>query len=205
MMKHSSASRGRAPDGGYSLRRSSTLLVHQFLDAYHRWTVPFDRVISAVSGTLFVLGVMSTLVGALGRQFGEIMPDVSWSIELTILPIITALLLVIPRGFRENTHMAITFLPSRLPDRWHRVLILFNQLLMISFFFIILRFGFDLVILNQSQRTPVLGLSVGWIYIVILLSGAFLVMESVVRFLEALVGRAPRPNDHDSPEESIEV
>jgi TRAP-type C4-dicarboxylate transport system permease small subunit len=159
--------------------------------------VPFDRVITAITGTLFVLGVASTMLGALGRQFGQIMPDVSWSIELTILPIITALLLIIPRGFRENTHMAITLLPSRLPERWFRILTVFNQLLMIGFFFIIARYGLDVMALNQAQRTPVLGLSVGWIYIVIVVSGVLLVVEGVIRLLEALLGRAPRPEDSD--------
>lgn len=180
-----------------SAQQRITTALNQFLDAYHRWTVPFDRAITGITGTLFVVGVASTLIGALGRQFGQIMPDVSWSIELTILPMIIALLLIIPRGFRENTHMAITFLPSRLPERWFRILTVFNQLLMLSFFFIIARYGLDVMALNQSQRTPVLGLSVGWIYLVIVVSGVLLLIEGLIRLLEALVGRAPRPEDSD--------
>lgn len=182
-----------------SAHRGVTTALNQFLDAYHRWTVPFDWAITAISGTLFVLGVASTLIGALGRQFGRIMPDVSWSIELTILPMVIALLLIIPRGFRENTHMAITFLPSRLPEPWFRTLTAFNQLLMLGFFFIIARYGLDVMALNQSQRTPVLGLSVGWIYLVIVVSGVLLIIEGFIRLLEALVGRAPRPEDSDRP------
>lgn len=178
-------------------RRGATRFLHHFIDSYHRWTVPFDRVITFVAGTLFVVGITSTLIGALGRQFGRIMPDVSWSIELTILPMITALLLVVPRGFRENTHMAITLLPSRLPETWFRILTVFNQLLMLTFFFIIARYGLDVMALNQSQRTPVLGLSVGWIYLVIVISGALLLLEGIIRLLEALLGRAPRPEDSD--------
>lgn len=159
--------------------------------------VPFDRVITAISSTLFVAAVTSTLIGALGRYFGQIMPDVSWYMELTMLPMITALLLIIPRGFRENTHMAITLLPSRLPEAWFRILIAFNQLLMIGFFFIIARYGLDVMVLNLSQRTPVLGLSVGWVYLVIVVCGALLIVEGVIRLLEALLGRAPRPEDSD--------
>ncbi len=178
-------------------RPTVTEVLHRFLDTYHRWTVPYDRVITAIAGSLFVVGVLSTLIGALGRQFGRIMPDVSWSIELTILPMITALLLIVPRGFRENTHMAITLLASRLPEVWFRILSVFNQLLMLGFFFIIARYGLDLMALNQNQRTPVLGLSVGWIYLVIVVSGVLLFVEGIVRLLEALLGRAPRPEDSD--------
>ena len=175
-------------------------VLHRFLDSYHHWAGRFDRVISFIAGALFVLSLLSTLVGVLGREFPDVFSNVAWTIELTILPMLTAILLVVARGFRENTAMAVTLLPARLPERWFQLLTIVNQLLVIGFFFVVVRYGLDVMILNKSQKTPILSLSLFWVYLVVVISGLLILLESVIRLLEAALGRAPRPSDSDADE-----
>lgn len=174
--------------------------LHALLDGYHRVAAVVDRVVIVVAGLLFVLGVAATLVGVLGRQFPTVFSNVTWYSEVTNLAIIAAVLLVVPRGLRDNTQMAVTFLPARLSHRGLQVLTFFTQLLVISFFFVVVRYGVDVMNLNRAQRTPVLGLSLYWPYLVVVASGALMLLESVVRLLEAIAGRAPRPPDGETAE-----
>lgn len=173
--------------------RGSLSFLHKFLDAYHDHIGFFDRLVSLIAGALFITGVGATLLGAVGRKFPELLPNVTWSAEVTTLAIITAVLLVVARGLRENTHMAVTMLPERLSDRGFQVLTFVIQLLVIAFFWVVVRYGLDVMDLNRSQSTPILGLSLWWPYLVVVATGALMLLESVVRLLEAALGRAPRP------------
>jgi TRAP-type transport system small permease protein len=184
-----------AEDGRVRLR-----WLHTSLDGYHRFAVVMDRVVIVVAGLFFVVGVGATFVGVLGRQFPTIFTNVTWYSEVTNLSIIAAVLLVVPRGLRDNTQMAVTFLPARLGHRGLQVLTFFTQLLVIAFFFVVVRYGVDVMNLNRAQRTPVLGLSLFWPYLLVVISGALMLLESVVRLLEAIAGRAPRPPDGETAE-----
>lgn len=167
--------------------------LHRLLDAYHVAARALDTVVTFVAGVLFVVGIGATTAGVLGRTFPGVFSNVSWSTEVTTLSIITAVLLVVARGLRENTQMAVTFLPARLGHRGLQALTFVNQVLVVAFFFVVVRYGLDVMELNRAQRTPVLGISLFWPYLVVVVSGALMLTESVVRLLEAVAGRAPRP------------
>ncbi len=167
--------------------------VHRLLDAYNRAMDQVDRVLLVLACGLFVAGVAATGLGALGRQLPALLPDVAWSTELTIIPIVAAVLLVAPQGFRTNTHLAVTWLPLRLGDRGFAALTVLQQVLMIAFFFVVVRYGIDVVELNRSQTTPVLGIPLALVYGVTVVSGALLLLNAIVRLAEAALGRAPRP------------
>lgn len=154
----------------------------------------FDRVLITIAATLFVVGVGATFVGALGRQFPTVLTNVTWSIEVTVYAIITAVLLVIPMGLRSGTQMAVTMIPERLAARPFRVLTVVNQLLMVSFFVILAYYGYRVAGLNQNQRSPILGLSLFWPYLVIAVSGTLMLIESVVRIVETFAGRVEPPH-----------
>lgn len=169
--------------------------LHRLLDRYHAVAPGVDKVLTVTAVSLFVIGVGATAVGVLGRSFPSIFSNVTWSIEVTTLAILAAVLFVVPRGLRENTHMAVTYLPARLTHRRLQVLTFVNQLLIIAFFAVVVRSGVDVMNLNRSQRTPVLGISLFWPYLVVVVTGALMLVESLVRLLEAVAGRAPRPAD----------
>lgn len=166
--------------------------LHKFLNFYHRKVVYLDRGIAVIASVLFVTAIGATLAGAIGRQFPQLLPNVAWASEVTTLAMVAAVLLVVARGLRENTQMAVTMLPERLSDRGFQILTFIVQILVIIFFWVVVRYGIDVMNLNRSQTTPILGLSLGWPYFVVVLTGALMLIESVVRLMEAALGRAPR-------------
>lgn len=166
--------------------------LHKFLDSYHRKVVYLDQGITIISSVFFVVAVGATLAGAVGRQFPQLLPDVTWASEVTTLSMITAVLLVVARGLRENTQMAVTMLPERLSDRGFQILTFFVQILVIIFFWVVVRYGIDVMNLNRSQTTPILGLSLWWPYLIVVITGVLMLLESVIRLVEAALGRAPR-------------
>lgn len=182
-----------APTGTSHHRRARWL--HAFVDQYHRAAVRMDRTLTFAASAFFLLGVGATAAGVLGRAFPQAFTNVTWSIEVTTLSIVTAVLLIVPQGLRKNTHMAVTYLPARLGPRGFQVLTAVNQILVVAFFFVVVRYGLDVMELNRSQRTAVLGISLYWPYLIVVVTGALMLMESLVRLLEALLGRAQRPDD----------
>jgi len=183
------ATRSRPAEGG------APRWLHAALDGYHRFAVHLDRVLIAVASALLVVGVLATAVSVLGRQAPQLFSDTAWVTEVTNLTIITAALLVVPQGIRRNTQLAVTALPERLGRRSFQALAALQAVLMGAFFFVIVRYGVDVMQLNSALRTPILGLSLFWPYLVVVLTGALMLLESVVRLLEGVAGRAARPGD----------
>lgn len=176
----------------------SATQLNKMLDYYGVAARHLHRILMIIASGFFVLGVCSTGVAVLARQFPAYIPSASWAIELTTLSMVTAVLLIVPRGLRENTHMAVTYLPSKLRHKGLQVLTFLNSLLIAGFFIVVVWYGMDAMNLNRAQRTPVLGISQFWPYFIVVLSAAFMLLETVVRLLEAIAGRAPRPNYEDA-------
>lgn len=177
----------------------------KLLDHYALLAKHLHRTLTVVAVGLFVVGVCATCFAVLARQFPAYMPSASWAIELTNLSIIAAVLLIVPRGLRENTHMAVTYLPTKLGHRGLQILTAVNSLLIGAFFLVVVWYGMDAMGLNRSQRTPVLGISQFWPYLLVVVSAALMLLETVVRLLEALVGRAPRPTYEDAANADVDT
>ncbi len=175
------------------------------IDHYAVLATYLHRFLTVVAVGLFVVGVCATCFAVLARQFPAYMPSASWAIELTNLSIIAAVLLIVPRGLRENTHMAVTFLPSKLGPRGLQILTAVNSLLIGAFFLVVVWHGMDAMNLNRSQRTPVLGISQFWPYLLVVVSAALMLLETVVRLLEAFAGRAPRPTYEDAVNADVDA
>ncbi|MBW5800436.1 TRAP transporter small permease [Halomonas elongata] len=95
-------------------------------------------------------------------------------------------------------HLAIDFLPERLPDiarRWLKVAL---QAIILLFAGYVMMFGGGELVrqtLANGQTTPMLGIAMGWVYIALPLSGAFIAFFSLLEIVA--LARAPHPSGDD--------
>ncbi|WP_224391174.1 TRAP transporter small permease [Pseudonocardia sp. ICBG1293] len=175
--------------------------VHLLLDRYHRVTPVLDRITIGAAVTLVTTGVLVTALSVAARKL-PLLPSMSWASELTTFCLVAAVLLVLPQGLRQNTQMAVTVLTDRLGDRGFQRLTAVNQVLSAVLFAVLAWFGTEMVLLQQAGHSPQLGLSMAVPYLVLVVSAVLMLFETVVRFTEALLGRAPRgPVATDDPVE----
>ncbi|REC96472.1 TRAP transporter small permease [Kushneria indalinina] len=101
-------------------------------------------------------------------------------------------------------HLSIDLLPDALPWPTRRWLLFFLQLLVLFFAgYIMLYGGGSLVMttLSTEQTTPMLGWHMGWIYLALPLSGAFIVFHACLQMLR-LAGSKDAPNQHKEDDTS---
>lgn len=181
---------------GTPIRRRYARAAHRLLDRYHAVAQIVDRGAMGLAGLLVVTAVLATASAVLSRQFPAF-PSVPWSSEATTLCVVTAVLLVVPQGLRHNTHLAVTMLTERLGPRWFRAVTVLNQLLCAVFFALLLWFGVEMADIQRQAHTPMLGVSLLWPYAAVALSGALMLVETLVRLTESLLGRFPDRDTRD--------
>ncbi|MBN9734134.1 MULTISPECIES: TRAP transporter small permease subunit [unclassified Pseudonocardia] len=165
--------------------------VHRLIDRYHRAAPVLDRITIGTAVTLVTTGVLVTALSVAARKLPAL-PSMSWASELTTFCLVAAVLLVLPQGLRHNTQMAVTVLTDRLGDRGFQTLTAVNQVLSAALFGVLAWFGTEMVLLQQAAHSPQLGLSMAVPYVVLVVAAALMLIETAVRFTEALLGRAPR-------------
>ncbi|MDL4860928.1 TRAP transporter small permease subunit, partial [Halomonas elongata] len=95
-------------------------------------------------------------------------------------------------------HLAIDFLPERLPDIARRWLKIALQAIILLFAGYVMMFGGGELVrqtLANGQTTPMLGIAMGWVYIALPLSGAFIAFFSLLEIVA--LARAPHPSGDD--------
>jgi len=156
-----------------------------------------DSVVIAVAVTLFSAATVLTFVGTLSRAF-SVLPDLTWAPEFTRYAIIVSVLLVAPMGMRRGTQISVGILLDAAPRPVFRALTVVNNILMLGLFAVVAFYGFKVAELNASQLSPLLGISLRDLYLVVSLSGLLLTFEATLRIVEAFVDTAPRPSETES-------
>ena len=152
------------------------------------------RVLMAVAGILFVVGVVAAGLGVLSRHMSSLLPNFGWTAELTRYSIIAAVFLILGVGIRDRTHIAVTVLIDRFPPPLYRAVAVLNSLLMMAFFAVITYYGYKVANLNAGQKSPLLHLSFRYPYLVVSLSGALMFLETAIQCVQALRGRIAPPD-----------
>jgi TRAP-type C4-dicarboxylate transport system permease small subunit len=134
-------------------------------DAYLRFC---DGLAAVARVAVMVLMAAMTVDCLLGVFFRYVVQDaLTWTEE-------TARYLMIWMGFvatglalREGGHIAVEFLPERLPPAARRATLTVVRLLGVAFLVAVIGAGWMLLVRVSGQRTPVLGISMLWPYLAI--------------------------------------
>ena len=155
-----------------------------------------DRVVPLIAAFLFLIGVGSTVLGAVVRTTSLTLP-VAWVEEVTRYCLIWGALLLMGIGFRKKTQTQFTLLEERLRGKGKAGYTVIILLITAVMFGILVVGGFQLAEINAAQRTPVLMMSMSIPYLSIPISSLLVELELVMLIIEeirVLTGKTP-PQD----------
>lgn len=106
-----------------------------------------------------------------------------WSEELAVYLMIWFGLIGIAAGLRRKSHMALEYFANKMPQSVQKGLVLFNYVIMLIYTSVLIYEGINMVELTMSQKSPAIGLPVGYVYLALPVSAVLMVLF----ILEALV------------------
>ena len=112
----------------------------------------------------------------------------SWTEELAIFLLIWVALLGAAVALGRGAHLGIDYFVNKLPPRTHVLVDVFIFLCVALFSFLVMILGgIELVkvTLALQQKSPALGIDMGYVYLAVPISGFFMVLYSVLE----LIGR----------------
>jgi len=106
-----------------------------------------------------------------------------WSEELAVYLMIWFGILGIAIGVRRHSHMALEYFAAKMPKMVQKGFRLFNYVLMLIYSSVLVYEGINMVELTMSQKSPAIGLPVGYVYLALPVSAVLMVLF----IIEALV------------------
>jgi TRAP-type C4-dicarboxylate transport system permease small subunit len=109
-----------------------------------------------------------------------------WSEELAVYSMIWFGVLGIAIGVRTKSHMSLHFFADKLPYRIQSILELVKYLLILAYLGVLIYEGINMVQLTMAQKSPAMGIPVGFVYLALPVSAVLMViftLESLVQFI----------------------
>ncbi|MFD2706213.1 TRAP transporter small permease [Salibacterium lacus] len=141
------------------------------------------RIVMAVAAALTVIMV----AGAFWQVFTRyVLGDPStYTTELLKFLLMWVALLGAAYAFSKNEHLAIVFLKNKLKDNKALGLQWLIDGLVIAFTTAVLIIGgWDLATSTMGQRTPILNIPMGWVYMILPLSGTLIIFFQLINISE---------------------
>jgi TRAP-type C4-dicarboxylate transport system permease small subunit len=143
-----------------------------------------DRVNRLVEGLLFVIGLtMALLTGVQVFSRYALNHSLFWSEEVGRFCLVWLSFLGATAAYKRRAHIGIAFLVERLPDAIRRFIALLVLLVSLTFFAVLLVWGFSFTWFAAAQKTPALGISKAIPYLVIPVSGAAFLLHGAAQLL----------------------
>lgn len=154
------------------------------------WLALIHAVIEVLTVCLLTVMIAVTVYQVFMRSV--VNRPTSWSEELALLMMIWFGYLGMVLGIRENVHISIEFLYERLPAPVQWILDFVNHVAMAIFGFFMLVEGIALSRLTRAPRMPAIRVSRAWMYIVLIIAGALMMLFVTEQFV--LITRRYREN-----------
>lgn len=147
-----------------------------------------DRVNRASEVLLFLL--MLLMIGVTTAQvfFRFFFEALTWSEELSCFLLVLASLLGAAVAFKRGSHIAVTFVTQKLPEKLRKATAVLVNLLGIFFFAIVAFYGTLLMKSEAGQTTPAMMISMAWIYAMYPVLGAVVILHLAAGMGEILKG-----------------
>ena len=158
------------------------------MDGIKRFRGTLDKALEAViiflSGLMVVVGAYQILVRYLFNKPSTV------SEELLNYAFGWMSLLAAAYMFGKNGHMRMGFLADKAEGSSKRTLEMISQCLIFGFAAVIMIYGgIQITSLTMSQRTASLGIPMGYVYLIVPLSGVLILVYSIMNMAE-MTGRA---------------
>ncbi|GAB2046002.1 TRAP transporter small permease [Agathobaculum sp. TL06] len=148
-----------------------------------------DFVLSTIAAILFIVSTLSTCISVIDRTF-SLNLQVVWAEEVTRYTMIWATMLLIGIGMRKGLQTRLTLLSDKLPGNGRKALSILILVLITLFFALLFWYGLRSAIINRSQVTGVLQISVFYPYMAIPVGSFFVILECVSVIFELLLNKS---------------
>ncbi len=145
-----------------------------------------DIVNTFIEYVVFAMMVAMTIVIILQIIFRFFFTALSWSEEVARFLLVWSSLLAASIGFKKGSHITITFLVSRTKDKAKKFLGFIAYFLEAIFFIIIIIFGIKLMIVQASQTSAALLISMSYIYVIYPIGGFIILIHLIASTIELL-------------------
>lgn len=110
------------------------------------------------------LGIMSIIVfiNVVLRYLFE--SGISWSVELSQILFLLLVFFGAIQAYKENTHIHVDVLISKVPVIWQKVLAVVSNLIILYILYVLFKGSVQLVEENTVMTTPILGIPQSYIY-----------------------------------------
>jgi TRAP-type transport system small permease protein len=135
-----------------------------------------------------VVGLYAIVAAVVFQVFGRyVMNDTpTWAESLTLVLILYVALFGAAVGVRDAGHIGMESLLALIPERWRRWLELAIHVLVGIFGSLMVAGGWGLMEGVLTYKIPTLGISEGWHYAPLILSGALIVLFSIEHIIAKL-------------------
>jgi len=132
--------------------------------------------------TVFMAVIVAILFYAVVMRYIFHQPP-GWSIELSRYMFLWMVMFSVIVVTREQSHIQITFILDRLPDKVKFVWLNILRILMIGFCLIMIHQGLAIYPIVSEASSPALDISMGWLYLSVPVGGVLMgiyILEGIV-------------------------
>ncbi len=145
-----------------------------------------DTINAITEYIVFAMMVAMTVVIILQIIFRFFFTALSWSEEVARFLLVWSSLLAAAIGFKRGSHITVTFLVTRFPERIKKTLGVIAYIFEAIFFFIVIIFGITLMKVQSSQTSAALLISMSYIYAIYPIGGSIILLHLIAHILELL-------------------
>ena len=141
-----------------------------------------DRINKWVAIFLVAIMTFTVLMGVASRTMGMSLP---WTQELAEYTFVWLSMIGTVVVYREKGHILVDSINVLLPDKAVKYLKLSGELLLTSFFLILIVTGIKLAVGYLAAKSPVLGMSIGLNYLSIPLACLMMLLHQLVTWMKS--------------------
>ncbi len=145
-----------------------------------------DTINAITEYIVFAMMVAMTVVIILQIIFRFFFTALSWSEEVARFLLVWSSLLAAAIGFKRGSHITVTFLVTRFPEKIKKTLGVIAYIFEAIFFFIVIIFGITLMKVQSSQTSAALLISMSYIYAIYPIGGSIILLHLIAHILELL-------------------
>lgn len=133
---------------------------------------------------MIALGVMSIIVfvNVILRYIFE--SGISWSVELSQILFLVLVFLGAIQAYKENTHIQVDVLISKLPKVWQKILAVISNVIVLYILYVVFTGSVQLVEENTVMTTPILGIPQSYIYAMGVILSVIIAILTIIKTVE---------------------
>ncbi|VBB05386.1 tripartite atp-independent periplasmic transporter dctq component [Lucifera butyrica] len=109
-----------------------------------------------------------------------------WSEEAAVYLMVWFGIIGIAAGVRRNSHMALHFFADKFPAGMQKGLTIIKYLLILGYTGVLVKEGFAMVQLTMSQKSPAMGMPVGYVYLALPVSAILIILFTLEMLVKEL-------------------